>query len=365
LADTYCALRSRLFAPVDIASLVYFRVAFGAIMLWEVWRYFDRGWIDRYYVEPTFYFTYYGFDWVRPWPAGWMMDAHFYALAVLAVLIILGLWYRVSAALFFIGFTYIFLLDQSRYLNHFYLISILGFLLIFIPAHRAFSIDAARRPDTRSDTAPAWSLWILRAQIAILYLYGGLAKLNGDWLRGEPMREWLAERTDFPLIGRWFTEEWMVYLFSYGGLLLDLFIVPFLLWKRTRPFALLAALAFHLTNNELFPIGIFPWLAIAATLLFLPPEWPRLVLSGKRLPMPMEPETPAGPGSCSRETSWLACWQFTSRYNCWCHCDTISTRQRQLDGGRPPFRLAHEAARQGRRCALLRDGPRGRRDLGG
>jgi vitamin K-dependent gamma-carboxylase len=285
-------LRTRLSAPVDIASLVYFRIAFGAIMLWEVWRYFDHGWIDRYYVEPAFHFTYYGFDWVRPWAAAWMMDAHFYSLAVLAVLIILGLWYRVAAVLFFLGFTYVFLLDQSRYLNHFYLISLLSFLLIFMPAHRAFSLDAARRPGMRSDTAPAWALWVLRAQIAVVYFNGGLAKLNADWLRGEPMREWLADRTDFPLIGRWFTEEWMVYLFS-GGLLLDLFIVPFLLWKRTRPFAFLAAAAFHLTNNELFPIDIFPWLAIAATLLFFPPEWPRMIISGKRLPLPEKIDFPA------------------------------------------------------------------------
>lgn len=34
----------RLFAPVDAASLVVFRVAFGLVMLWEVWHYlaYDR-----------------------------------------------------------------------------------------------------------------------------------------------------------------------------------------------------------------------------------------------------------------------------------------------------------------------------------
>src|SRR5439155_16252275 len=65
-------LLARLFAPVDIASLAFFRVAFGAVMLWEVWRYFNYGWISRYYIEPGFHFTYYGFDWVRPWPGDGM-----------------------------------------------------------------------------------------------------------------------------------------------------------------------------------------------------------------------------------------------------------------------------------------------------
>ena len=267
-------LAVRLFAPVDIASLVYFRIAFGALMLIEVWRYFHYGWIARYYIDPIFYFKYYGFGWVHPWPGDWMY-VHFLALGVLAVCVMLGLWYRTAMALLFLGFTYVFLLDQTNYLNHFYLISLFTLIMTFAPAHRAFSVDAARHPEIRADTAPAWALWLLRAQMGIAYFYAGVAKLNGDWLRGEPMRIWLANRTHFPIIGRLFTQEWMVYFFSYGGLLLDLCIVPLLLWRRTRPFAFAAALVFHLTNAELFQIGIFPWFALAATLLFFEPDWPR------------------------------------------------------------------------------------------
>ena len=48
--------------PIDIASLVYFRIIFGAILLWEVSRYFDHGWIARYWIRPDFQFSYLGFD---------------------------------------------------------------------------------------------------------------------------------------------------------------------------------------------------------------------------------------------------------------------------------------------------------------
>jgi vitamin K-dependent gamma-carboxylase len=147
---------TRLFAPVDIASLVYFRVAFGAIMLWEVWRYFDHGWIKRYYIDPLFHFKYYGFDWVRPWP-GDGMYLHFYVLGALAICVAVGLFYRVSTTLFFLGFTYIFLLDKTNYLNHFYLISLISLIMIFVPAHKAFSLDALLRPKIRSDSAPTWA----------------------------------------------------------------------------------------------------------------------------------------------------------------------------------------------------------------
>jgi vitamin K-dependent gamma-carboxylase-like protein len=263
-------------APVDIASLACFRVAFGAVMVWEVYRYFSKGWIARYYIDPEFHFTYYGLGWVKPWP-GDGMYVHFAVLGLAAAGVMLGLFYRLSASLFFLCFTYVFLLDQARYLNHFYLVSLVAFLLIFLPAHRALSLDARRRPGLRSDTAPAWALWLMRAQVGIPYFYGGLAKLNGDWLRAEPLRGWLASRTDFPVIGRFFTDEWMVYAFAYGGLLLDLLIVPLLLWKPTRPYAFAVGLVFHGTNALLFRIGIFPWMMMAATTLFFAPDWPRRV----------------------------------------------------------------------------------------
>lgn len=265
-------LRRRLFEPIDIAPLVFFRVVFGGIMLWEVCRYFSYGWIERYYIEPTFFFSYYGFGWVRPW-AGDGMYVHFAALGVLAACIVVGLCYRVAATLFFLGITYVFLLDQTHYLNHLYLICILSLLMIFVPAHRAFSLDAALRPGLRSSTAPAWALWLLRFQLAVPYFFGGIAKLNEDWLlAGEPMRMWLAKGTDVPVLSRWATESWTAYVMSWSGCLFDLFVIPFLLWRRTRPFAFTAAVAFHLMNDQLFQIGIFPWLMLFASLIFFPPE---------------------------------------------------------------------------------------------
>jgi hypothetical protein len=280
-------LTARLYTPADIASRVALRVMFGAIMLWEVYRYFDHDWIRRYYIEPDFFFKYYGFGWVRPWP-GIGMYLHFLALGLLAIFITVGLWYRISIVLFFVGFTYVFLLDQANYLNHFYFVSLMSFLMIFVPAHRAASIDAWRRPALRAEVVAVWSLWLLRAQVAILYFYAGVAKINTDFLRGEPMRMWLADRSNMSFfgdhlpVGRLFTQEWVVYLFSYGGLLFDLLVAPALLWKRTRMIAFAFALAFHLMNVKLFSIGIFPWFSIAATLLFFSPDWPRRIFNWPR-----------------------------------------------------------------------------------
>ena len=278
-------LLPRLFAPVDIASLALFRMIFGATMLWNAWRYLSKGWVEELYVKPRFQFTYYFFDWIRPWPGDWM-HVHFQAMLVLSICVMLGLCYRISSVLLAIGFAYVFLLDQTRYQNHYYLLGLLALIMVCLPAHRAFALDALFRPGLRLRTSPAWTLWLLRAQIGIPYFFGGIAKLNGDWLRGEPMGILLLSvRTKFPLIGRYFTEQWFVYGFAYGGLLFDLFIVPLLLWRRTRAAAYVLAVGFHLTNAALFRIGIFPWFMIAATLVFFAPDWPRrLWPTARRVP---------------------------------------------------------------------------------
>jgi vitamin K-dependent gamma-carboxylase len=289
----------RLCVPVDIASLVVLRIAFGAIMLWEIWKNFANGWIRHYYIDPDFHFTYFLFDWVRPWPGGWMY-LHFWILGVLALCIAAGAMYRVTTALFFLGISYVFLLDQTTYLNHMYLVCVISFLMIFVPCHRAFSVDAWVAPAMKSDVVPTWALWLMRFQIAVPYSYGGIAKLNADWLQGEPVRMWLAYRAQTSSAPWLLTSEWTVYLISYGGLLFDLLIVPLLLWRRTRVLAYLTALAFHLTNFYLFNIGIFPWMMIWATTLFFPPSWPRNLFRRARRLLPRGgtsvPETPtAGP----------------------------------------------------------------------
>jgi len=255
---------------MSIAPLAWFRVLFGLIMLVEVGRYFLYDWVRQFYIAPKFHFAYFGFEWLKPWP-GSGMYWHFAALGLLATCITAGFCYRIAAALFFLGFTYVFLLDEVLYLNHFYLVCLLSFLMIFLPAHRSMSLDATLRPAIRAQTIPGWPIWLLRIQLGIVYFYAGLAKLNADWLRGEPIRTWLARRDDLPFLGPAATSEVTVAFFTWGGLVLDLLIFPALLWRRTRVYAFVAATGFHVMNAAMFRIGIFPWLMLGATLLLFAP----------------------------------------------------------------------------------------------
>src|SRR5438128_4356137 len=269
-------IRKHAFALVDIASLVFFRVAFGLVMIWQVILLRDQ--VVGTWLRPRFLFKYYGFSWVHPWPGNGLY-IHGTVLAILAAFVAAGFLYRISAVLLFLSCSYFFLLDEARYVNHTYLICLFAFLLIFVPAHRAFSVDAWLRPNLRSQTAPAWALWLLRAQMAVVYFFAGIAKVSPDWLHGEPMRAWLTHIIHSPLIDRFSHYRWTPYLASYAALLLDLLAAPLLLWRRTRLATFSLVVFFHILNEQFFPIGVFPWLAIAGTTTFLSPSWPRRIMS--------------------------------------------------------------------------------------
>ena len=265
-----------MFNSVDASSLVVFRIGFGLIMLWEVWRYWSYGWIAKYYIEPDFNFTYFGFEWIEPWP-GDLMYVHYALVAVLALFITIGLFYRLSTYLFFVAFSYIFLLEQAHYLNHLYLVILVSFILCIVPANRYFSVDAWRRPEKRTDTVPVWSIWLLRAQFEVVYIYAGIVKLNSDWLQLEPLSAWLARRSDFPVLGDLFLQDWSVAVGAYGIIILHILGAPLLLWRRARIYVFLMYACFHILNHFVFSIGIFPWLTLFATLIFFDPDWPKQV----------------------------------------------------------------------------------------
>ncbi|MEY4201183.1 MAG: hypothetical protein RLZZ265_2923 [Verrucomicrobiota bacterium] len=269
------AVSGVLLRPIPAASLAAFRILFGLLMAGAMVRVLAKGWVDIVFLAPAFHFSYPGFAWVKPLPAG-AMHAFVAGLAVCALGVAAGFVYRVCAVLFFVGFAYLELIERANYLNHYWLVTLLAGLCAVLPLHREWSWDAARGRVARATCAPAWQLWMLRFQVGVVYVFAGLAKLNADWLfRAEPLRTWLAARADVPLLGPWLAEPWMAFAMSWAGAAYDLGIVAALLCARTRPLAYATVVVFHVVTALLFPIGLFPWLMIAATTLFFPPDWPR------------------------------------------------------------------------------------------
>lgn len=255
---------------------------FGLLMFVSTLRFFWHGWIDKFFIAPAFHFKYWGFSWVEAWGATGMY-LHFALLLLLSVLIAVGLFYRVAAVLFFLAFTYVELIDVSLYLNHYYLVTLLALLLVFVPAHGAYSLDSLRNPRIRTATVPALALYLLRFQVGLVYSCAGLAKLGGDWLiHAQPLNLWFSGLTDLPVVGPWLAEASAAYIASWFGFLFDSTIVVWLSWRRTRAAAFATVVAFHAATGILFPIGMFPLIMVTAATLFFAPDWPRRLI--RRLP---------------------------------------------------------------------------------
>ncbi|MBX2907903.1 MAG: HTTM domain-containing protein [Taibaiella sp.] len=266
--------------PVSIAPLVTFRIVFGLLMFFSIARFWLRGWITSVYVDPPFHFTYMGFDWVHPM-GSFGMHALFALLGLSALFVTFGFLYRLSITFFFLAFTYVELLDVTTYLNHYYFISLVSFIMIWLPANAAYSSDVRLRPSITRSLVPAWTINLLRFQMACVYFFAGVAKLNPDWmLHAIPMRIWLPAKTHLPIVGPMMYETWVAYLFSWFGAFYDLFIAFFLIYPRTRKFAYLFVIIFHTATAIFFPmIGVFPYVMMTCSLIFFSASFHEKLLS--------------------------------------------------------------------------------------
>ncbi|TMM31068.1 HTTM domain-containing protein [Polaribacter aestuariivivens] len=249
------------------APLAVFRLLFGLMMFGSIIRFWANGWIDKLYIQPKFFFSYYGFEWIKP--LGNYTYLLFLVCGISSIFVAIGYKYRLAIITFFLSFTYIELMDKTTYLNHYYFISLLSFLLIFLPANAYFSVDAFQKKKQFS-YVPKWTIDSVKILLGIVYFYAGLAKINSDWLfRAMPLKIWLPSKYDLPFIGETIMQQdWFFYAMSWAGMLYDLAIPFLLLYKRTRLFAFFMVVFFHIFTRILFPIGMFPFIMIVSTLVF-------------------------------------------------------------------------------------------------
>lgn len=259
-------------SSISIAPLVTFRVLFGLLMFAAIVRFSYNGWIHEQFIAPHYHFSF--FPQVTVLPA-WGMYLVFGLLLACSICITIGAFFRVAAVLFAVLFTYVELIDKTWYLNHYYLICLLAILLAFSPAHRSRSVDAERGWVKKTTQVPGIFQVAIRFQIMIVYFFAGIAKINSDWLlQAEPLHIWLHARTDIPIIGPLFKYDVTAFIFSWAGMIFDLSIGFFLNWKRTALVAWSIAAIFHMLTAILFPgIGLFPFVMILLTTIFLPLAW--------------------------------------------------------------------------------------------
>jgi len=261
----------QLLSPVSPKPLAMFRIVFGALMAWELIHYrFFRNEINDFLVDPTFRFTYMGMGWI-PKLTGVGFEVFYWSLVTLFVLLSVGLLYRIVSVLCFVGWTWLFFMERTIYFNHWYLAVLLLFLLLLAPANQTYALDN-KLGKTKGSYVPFWSIGSLALLTGLVYFFSGTAKLNPDWLFGQPLTLVFAQELGHlpkafqqlmahPSIGM---------AGSYITIILELLALPLLIWRRSRKLIVALLIGFNVLNLLFFPVGIFPLLIIALTLLWIP-----------------------------------------------------------------------------------------------
>lgn len=274
-------LNTFLFKHIDNAALIVFRIIFGLLIFLESVGSIFTGWITRTLVEPTFTFSFIGFEWLQPLPGNWMY-VYYLVMGLLGLLIMVGYKYRISIISFTLLWCGVYFMQKSSYNNHYYLLILLSAIMCTLPAHRYASIDVRLNPSLKQIAMPSWCKWVFVLQLLILYTYASIAKMYPDWLDLTLPTLLMEGKKNYPYIGEWLQNDYLPYLIAYGGILFDGLIIPLLLFKKTRKYAFFASIFFHLFNSIVFQVGVFPYLSLAFSLFFFDPEIVRRLFLKKK-----------------------------------------------------------------------------------
>ncbi len=259
-----------LFQRIDNTGLALWRIVFGLLITIEAFGAILTGWVKEVLVDPEFTFNFIGFEFLQPLP-GDGMYYYFLLMGTFGVCVMLGYKYRWAMAAYALMWTSVYLMQKTSYNNHYYLMMLLCWIMIFLPANRYASIDA-RKPGYRKYHMPRWVKIVFVAQVWIVFTYAAIAKIYPQWLDGSVAAMFMSGKSHYWLIGEFLQQPWVHYSIAYFGILFDLLIIPLLLYKRTRVFGFCCSLFFHLFNSGVFQIGIFPYMSIAFAFFFFTPE---------------------------------------------------------------------------------------------
>ncbi len=260
-----------LFKEIDNTGLVLWRVVFGFLIAVEGFGAIATGWVRRTMVEPQFTFNFIGFEFLQPLPGNGMYY-YFALMGCFGVLVMLGYKYRFSMFCYALMWTCVYLMQKTSYNNHYYLMMLLCWLMVLLPAHRWFSLDAKYNDHLKSISVPRWTYLVVILQVGIVYTYASVAKWYPDWVDGTVAALFMAGKADYWLIGDFLQQKWVHFSIAYVGVFFDLLIVPLLLWKRTRFIFFCISIFFHLFNSIVFQIGIFPYMSMAFAFFFFSSE---------------------------------------------------------------------------------------------
>jgi hypothetical protein len=262
---------NKAFKSIDNAPLIVFRIFFGFLIACESFGAIATGWVKKVLIEPQFTFSFIGLEWLQPL-SGDLMYYYFSLMGIFGILIMLGYKYRIAIISYTILWAGAYFMQKTTYNNHYYLLLLISFYMAFLPANKCASLDVKFGNIKEENNMPYWISLVFIIQIFIVYFYASIAKIYPDWLDGTFTKNLLQGTTTRSFFLNIFAQKWFYLSIAYVGIFFDLLIVPLFLFKKSRNFAFLISLCFHVFNAIVLQIGVFPFFALSFILFFYEPE---------------------------------------------------------------------------------------------
>jgi hypothetical protein len=274
------ALDELLGRRVSMRSLALLRILVGPVSLLHLRPFVADALAGRIYRD-AFYEPYASWYPELPRP---LYGALLAAGVVAAVAMSLGFCTRLATGVTFGIVAYnLFLSTTHIHSNRAYLVIVLAALAV-APCGRELSVDAwlrGRRGEPPLDPrAPAWPLWLLRFEAAVVYGASGVSKLvDPDWFGGTVT--WhrvvqVRDRLDASPLPGWAVSLLTDRSFHTAGakliVITELFIAIGLWWRATRYAAVWIAVCFHVAIELSASVQVFSYLAISALVIWAVPS---------------------------------------------------------------------------------------------
>ncbi|RAP32183.1 hypothetical protein DID75_05255 [Candidatus Marinamargulisbacteria bacterium SCGC AG-410-N11] len=271
----------KLTEPIYGLPISLFRLLVGLILAKFFSVYLIDTIYDRIFYNEVFPFTfnYPGLDFIIRLNGDGM--TLFYLLTILICLLFaIGYRYKVTSILLFILYTYHFLTTANHYNNHYYLTLIFLFFFTIINGATHLAVDNIRKHTTHQPFIPFWQKLLFHIQLLIVFSYATYWKIiNPEWVEGILLKnvytllfnKWKHTHLISEHLYNLLTSYKVVLsqLLSMSAIMLDMLVIPFLMWKKTRVVGILLMILFNLINHQTLAIGYFPFFLIATLMLFI------------------------------------------------------------------------------------------------
>ena len=249
--------------------LYLFRIAFGIFLLLSSLSLIKKIFIRHIINFQEIYIPYFNFIPLPSYTASLIL---LWTLALLSIFFIIGYRFKLVSSLIFLISLYLFSIHMEKFNNHYYLVLLILMLFTVSDAGKGFSLTKEKAPES----IPSWQLNLLRFQCALPYFFSGIQKLlDNDWRNGILIQgrinhlnfHSLFSQIDPTIIGSIVAKLAITFDIAIGFLLLH---------KKTRKWAAIPFLGFHLINHFIIfgkiagrdSLGVFPHIAIASLIIF-------------------------------------------------------------------------------------------------